>query len=277
MAITDEQLSDDHDENLRMQNELLRLKLNAETGGDLSVFNELDPSVENEFLKNILAFESSYAGAKRAKIFEILGRPDFKLVDNLDDEAIISELARLTDLLAANNFAIDFSGDYPDRIKYAFITEELFDKEADDLKVPGLTTHFDYEEFHPNHKQDIQNRTQEFISGWFERDIAAFAWCLANQFVLPDGKTFTKAEIKQKLVDLFASYTSFTDCKFIIKDIDFHLNEGTGLGHAEGAVKYLANLENHEDILFNGPFKLYLEYQYGWWSVFYAVFPGLAY
>lgn len=63
----------------------------------------------------------------------------------------------------------------------------------------------------------------------------------------------------------------------MIKDISFELQEERGIGHAEGFVKYVAILENNEQIAIKGPFKLYLSSDYGWWSIFHIVFPGFEY
>ena len=66
-------LSNDPEENLRMENELLRLKIQAEHGGQSHTSGELPPEIENMFLKNVMAFEQNYAKAKPATVFE-LGR-----------------------------------------------------------------------------------------------------------------------------------------------------------------------------------------------------------
>ena len=139
-------LSNDFEENLRMENELLHLKLKAEFGADSHASENLDPALENAFLKHIMAFEKGYNGAGRVKIFNLLGKPDAKTASELTDEQIDFALAKVLNLLAQKNIAIDFSGDYDNRTKYSFITEELFEQEADDFKVPGMTIHFLYEE-----------------------------------------------------------------------------------------------------------------------------------
>jgi len=126
-------LSDDSEENLRMENELLRLRLKAELGGDSHSSGNLDPALENEFLKQVMAFESNYANSNRAKVFDILGKPDFKRADELADDLIESALAEVLALLAGKSIEVDFIGVYDNRTKYTFITDELFDHEADDF------------------------------------------------------------------------------------------------------------------------------------------------
>ena len=270
-------LSDDSDENLRMENELLRLKLKAELGGDSHSSGNLDPALENEFLKQVMAFENNYASSKRVKVFDLLGKPDFKRADELAHDQISHELEKVTDLLSKKNIEINFSGTYDDRTKYAFIVEELFDHETDDFAMMGMTTHFDYEEFHPNHKLDIENRAKEFLTGWFEQTLDERSWCFDNTFILPDRRTLSKHDVAEKLKKIFDSYDLFTDCDYKIVGINFQLQDEGGIGHAEGLVRYRAILENSEQIEFKGPFKLYLSSTYGWWSIFHIVFPGFEY
>ena len=275
--ISNQPLSDDPEENLRMENELLRLKLQAELGGHSHSSGNLPPEIENEFLKNIFAFEQNYASAKRIKIYDFLDKPGFKKADDLDDSSIEVALQEVTDLLFKKNIVVHFDDECHSRTRYHFITEELFEMETDDFKIPGMTTNFDYEEFHPNHKKDIENRALEFIDEWFKQSFSDRSWELGNEFVLPDRTLLSKADIVECLKNIFAAYTSFADEKFVIKDIGFQLQDGSGLGHAEGGVKYNAVLESGETVTLQGPFKLYMSLDSGWWSIFHIVFPGFKY
>jgi hypothetical protein len=270
-------LSDDPEENLRMENELLRLKLKAELGAEPYNVTNVEPEIENEFLKHILAFEHNFAQSKPAKVYDLLGKPGFKKSDELNDDLIEQALQQIIDLLAEKNMEVYFGEGYDSRTKYHFITEELFDHETTFLPMPGMTTHFDYEEFHPNHKKDIESRALEFLSEWFKQSFNKRSWELADHFILPDRKILSKSEVVIQLKRIFDAYTAFTDEKYIIKDIGFQLEEGTGLGHAEGMVKYNAVLENGEKITIGGPFKLYMTFEGGWWSIFHIIFPGFEY
>jgi hypothetical protein len=265
------------EENLRMENELLRLKFKAEFGGDSRSTGDLDPAIENEFLKQVMAFEHGYANTKRIKIFDLLGRPDLKSADELSDAQVDSAFEEVTGLLSQKNIEIDFEGTYDNRTKYAFITEELFDHETDDFRIPGMVTHFSYEEFHPNHKLDIENRASEFLTEWFNQKLDDKSWCLADNFILPDRRILSKNEVTRRMKTVFDSYNSFADYEYVIRDINFELQEESGMGHAEGLVKYNAILENNEQVSFKGPFKLYLSLDYGWWSIVHIVFPGFEY
>ncbi len=271
-------LSEDPEENLRIENELLHLKLQAEFGAESHSFSDLPPEIENEFLKNVLAFEKASAGDEEIKVYERLGKPAFTPAPLLDDDAIVTALEAIIALLEENNIALDFSGEYDGRTKYTFITEELFQHDMGMFgTVPGMVTHYSYEEFHPNHALDINSRCVEFIEAWFEQKFNEYSWELAGTFILPDGQTLSKKEMLEKIQKVFDCYTSFTDCNYTIAGINFELQDEAGLGHAEGTAKYTATLENDEKIIIEGPFKLYMSSEHGWWSIFYFVFPGFEY
>jgi hypothetical protein len=268
-------LSNDPQEALRIENQLLQLKLRAELGAHSLSMADIPPDIENEFLKNILAFEQAAARkSKQIKIYELIGQPDFKRSNQLNNENIEAALSDIIDLLSQKSIAIDFLGEYDSRTRYEFITLELFEYETDDTIIPGMVRHFTYEDFHPNHNLDIENRAMEFISAWFKQTLNATNWALGNQFILPNGSLLTKVEVVEKLKALFDLYIGFTNCQYIIKDIAFELNENTGMGYAEGAVKYTALTYARESVLIEGPFKLYFSMEHDWWSIVYFVFPG---
>ena len=182
-------------------------------------------------------------------------------------------------MLSEKDIEVYFGDDdeYDSRTRYHFITEELFEHETTFAPMPGMTTHFDYEEFHPNHKMDIKRRAEEFLSGWFKQSLDEKSWELADQFVLPDRKIVSKAEVAEQLKNIFDAYTAFIDEKYKIIDVGFELEGYTGLGHAGGVVIYDAVLENGESIPIGGPFKLYMTLESGWWSIFHIVLPGFKY
>jgi len=275
--ITNMPLSDDPQENLRMENELLRLKIQAEHGGQSHSSGSLPPDLENEFLKHIIAFEQNYANAKRVVIYDFIGRPEFTKADDLDNSSLAPALQRITGQLSIKNIVVHFDKSIDKRTRYKFITEELFEKETDDFMVPGMTVNFDYEEFHPNHQKEIAERAERFIAGWFKQGFNEHSYELADYFVLPDKQIMSRKEMVIHLGNIFEAFRGFKDEKYKISEVKFELNENGGLGHAEGVVKYDAVLENGEIVEFNGPFKLYMSYDDGYWGIFHIVFPGFRY
>ena len=277
---TNQPLSDDSQENMQIENEILKLKLKAQFGEafQMGPSTDLPPEIENEFLKNVLAFEDAHQHVKYTKVYERLGNPAYRKANELSDKEINDELTRIEETMEKNNMALDVLAEYDDRTIYTFITEELFEHETETGEglIPGMITHFTYEEFHPNHKYDINNRAQEFLSAWFEKKFSEYSWELGSEFVLPDGRMLTKQEVLDKIKTVFDAYPKFINCNYVIAEINFQLNEetGTGMGHAEGGVKYDAILENGEQVHIEGPFKLYMSMEYDWWKIFYFVFPG---
>jgi hypothetical protein len=264
-------------EKLRLENEILRIKLKAQTGGDLRQTNrELPPEIEHIFLKNILAFEESLETSTLISIYDYIGQPEYAEAAEMTDEEISARLASLTDVMFKKNITIDFGSLTEERDKYAFITEDLFFHEINDVKIGGMFLHFQYEEFNLNHEKDMRSKAMEFISDWFERSMGKFSWELADQCLLPDGQIMLKQELLKKFKAVFDNYSAFRDCQYLIKDIIFELNEEehTGSGHVEGAVIYNGLLENGEKEHFDGPFKLFMKLESNCWRICYFLFPG---
>ncbi|MDP3467903.1 MAG: hypothetical protein Q8S11_06180 [Daejeonella sp.] len=267
-------LSFDPDENKRMENELLQLKLKAELGVEAHISSNTPPSIENIFLKNMLAFEAGLAAAEEVRIFELIGKPDFIPEAKLDDISIELALNNLMDLINGKQIALDFLGNYDLRLKYKFITEELFEEKVMNVQLPGMIMHFIYEEFHPNHKLDIEHKAAKFITSWFSQDQEQLSFSLADLLVLPDRRVWKKDKVMNRFTKVFDSYPQFKNGKYTIEDINFEIREEIGLAYAEGQMHYTAFTENHDSIQFEGPFKLYFTLEYEWWSIYYFVIPG---
>ncbi|HEY8687916.1 MAG TPA: hypothetical protein VIM07_01675 [Chitinophagaceae bacterium] len=275
----EEKFSDDPKENLRIENEILKLKMQAESGAYFSENSntELPPEIENEFLRNVQQFENAWKDVKYVKVYNAIGEPDFTKADELSPPEIENELKRLFTLLNKHNINLDVLGKYEPLTIYRFITEELFEHETDDMQMPGMTKNFIYEEFHPNHTMDIEEKTKYFLGHWFEKSFNEYSWELNDPFILFDGTVLSKQEVINKMNNFFDCYTLFSECKYAIADVSFQLSdEEKGIGHAEGAVSYKAEMENGEVVKFEGPFKLYMSNEYGSWSIFYFIFPGFA-
>lgn len=267
-------MSNDPEENVRMENGLLQLKLKAELGAETHLSGEIPLWIENEFMKNVLAFEHNYSAGKNSKVSELLGKPKFKQAIELDDQELEAALADLITLMNKNQMAIDFIGTYESRTKYKFIVEELFNENVTDAGIPGMVMHFIYEEFHPNHKMDIETKTMKFMSAWFRRTTDELAWELADEIIPPNSLIWSKNKVIDKFKQIFDCYTAFSDDVFSVIDINFELNGNTGMGYSEGAVSYTAVIENHEAISIQGPFKIYFSLEYGCWDIYYFIFPG---
>ncbi|HEY0680360.1 MAG TPA: hypothetical protein VGD17_18890 [Chitinophagaceae bacterium] len=268
--------SDDSRKELEIENEILRMKLQAQAGAIIGIKDDIPPELENIFLNNVLAFEEASKDVKMVNLYDFLGRPEYKKIEALRAEDISAELERLMQILEQKNVILDVLDTYEPSTIYRFITEELFSQETYEEIIPGMVRHFTYEEFHPNHKLDIRERTMDFLGGWFERKMNENSWELNTDFVMPDGSFLKREEVIRKIKAIFAAYTAFVKCQYAIGEIGFDWNEqdGKGLGYCEGAVKYQAVTESGEVVPVEGPFKFYLSNESNWWSIFYFIFPG---
>ena len=275
-----ELFSEDRDEHFRIENEILRIKLKAEHGDAFQMHSngEMPPEIENQFLKNMIAFEENYAKAEYTTVFEKIGSPTFVKADILNDDEITLALAEITEAMKKNSIALDVcDGPYEnqDRLIYKFITEELFSHEIEKESIFGGTWNFIYEEFHPNNEADIRTRTQDFLDKWFARDFGEYNPELDNEIALSDGSMIPEKDAVKKLNLFFNAFKEFRNDAYNIDNIQVDLQpEGNYLGFAEGTLKYDAEIDNGEIIHFEGPFKLYMKRDGNWWSVFYFVIPG---
>ncbi len=274
----DELFSDDPQENLRIENDFLKLKLKAQFGDGFFMDSSADlpPEIENQFLKNMMAFEDAHANAEYTTVYERIGKPDYKPAVDLNASEITAELQRITDIMGEHNIGLNIcDGPYADEVIYKFLTEELFAHEIEKTPVAGMACNFIYEEFHPNDKVDIGKNAHDFFRHWFTRDFDEFSSELAYLFITPDGRQLERPVFIEKIKPFFEAFIEFKNDGYNIDEIKFQLQDkGRGIGHIEGMLKYDAVMENGEIIHYEGPYKLYMSREDKWWSIFYFVMPG---
>lgn len=274
----DELFSEDPQENLRIENEFLKLKLKAQFGDAFFMDSStvLPPEIENQFLKNMIAFEDAHAKAEFTTVYERIGEPDYKPANELNASEISAELQRIIRIMSEYNIELGIcDGPYADEVIYKFITEELFVHEVEKTPVAGMSCNFIYEEFHPNDRADIEKNTHEFLQHWFNRDFNEFSSELAYNFITPDGRQLKRHLFMEKIKPFFEAFSEFKNDGYNIDEIKFELqDEDRGIGHSEGMLKYEAVMENGEIIHYEGPYKLYMSREDNWWTIFYFVMPG---
>jgi hypothetical protein len=262
---------------LPLENELLLMKLKAEFGAECTTGSEqIPPAIVNEFLKSVYEFERKFREPRpTVTIFEKTGMPLFTRIEDIKEKHIAGELKRIQNVLIAHSVELEILGNYDDRTIYRFITEEFFDHEMEDLSLPGYVHHFCYEDFHPNHEIDIRQRSVEFLSQWFAKEVNEYSWELADHFVHPDTRQFLKEEVLEKISNVFNDYQAFFNCEYIINKLTFEWSDSKecGNGFVEGEVRYDARLQDGSMIHVQGPFQFYMSNTCNWWSIFYFVFP----
>lgn len=274
-----ESFSDDPEQNIRIENKIIKLKMQAERGAFFgSNMEALPPELEAEFLRNVQQFEDSFDKTTPITIYECIGQPEFKKAAELKPEEVKAEISRIIEMMQSKNIILEVLGQYDHLVIYKFITEELFQEKIREVNYTGYIHNFIYEEFHPNHKIDISKTAQEFLNHWFEKEFGENSIELAGQLITAGGKIFSRQEVLEKLQHCLNRYHRFINIKFKETDTAFEWDEkeGKGIGHAEGMFSYDAEIERGETIHIEGPFKLYMINETGLWKIFYFVFPGFS-
>jgi hypothetical protein len=271
-------LHEDPEKNLRIENEILQMKLRAEFGGFCAGSSNLPPELENEFLKSVLEFERRYKDVQFIPLAELIGNPQLKRAEELSDQAIVMELERLRTLLKSKHIVVSFLRRRDARFQYRFITEELLHHDTENIVMPGLIKYFVYEEFHPDHELTIRDRTMNILASWFEQCPEMIEIYLANSFIQPDGTIFTRGEQVNRMKEWMSSFLRFEDCGYNIGRISFVLKDDeppvTAMGHSEGRIKYTAVKQDGSREEVEGPFKIYFSCEGNWWSSFFFYMPG---
>lgn len=275
----DEKFSDDPAENIELENEFIKIKLKAQYGDAffMQTNADLPPEIENQFLKNMMAFEQAHGNAALTRVYESIGKPDYKSAHELDDIEVAAALKRMTAILNDHNITLDINdGPYPDRLIYIFITEELFAYETEMADIEGMGCHYIYEEFHPNHQAEITKCTHQFLQHWFTRNFDEYSTEVSQHIITFDGRQMSKEKALDKVQLFFNAFQQFKDDAYNIDKVVFEIKDETqtGMGYAEGVLKYDALLEKGESIHFEGPYKLYLQMEDSYWDIFYFVMPG---
>lgn len=99
-------------------------------------------------------------------------------------------------------------GDTDEREAYRFITEELLDEEIDDIQIPGMVTHFVYEEFHPNDREDAKMWAEEFLSAFFSNEEEMLMVALGEEELYSaDGEAISLAQFKQEIEYFYSRFS----------------------------------------------------------------------
>ena len=278
----EEKFSDDPEENLRMQNDFLKMKMMAESGAFFGGEGGLPPEIENQFLKNIMEFEQRHVDSKAITIFNLLGEPVFDDEKSLDELKFETEYSRLELLLQDHGIKVEFSRERNDRFKYDFITKELFDHATTFMPVKGMTTYFLYEEFHPDHELDIKNLTSQFLNDYFEKRLDEETSYIGNHFMEPDGNVLSKEELMKQFCAAYDVFRKIENTSFTIENINFELNEETvdgqqGMGFSEGEIKYDIIFTGGERKKIFGPFKIYFSLRWDCWEICFFYLAGFNY
>ncbi len=194
------------EEQLRFENEILKLKLETEMGAlAINVPDNMPPALANAWLNSIYNFEKNHQNSENKKtVFEHLGKPTFKKVEELTPENVKKELEHFLTLLKEHGMELNVICSYEPAIIYNFIVTELFPYEILHVNESGGMTVFTYEEFHPNIDYDIRRSTDEFLWSFFDK----------REF-----NEFNLVFLNDKIHTKMGSVISTGECLLIMRDV----------------------------------------------------------
>ena len=270
----EEKFSDNPEEQLRIENELLKLKLQAELGAQFGGnMSNIPPQVEQDFLQQIIAFQEYQKNAPMVIFREYLESPELPLSDKLSKEDLETAWDGIEYLLAEHYMQVRFPEEgLPLAEKYDFVVRDLFPLS---IMQPGRESGwiFDYEEFYPNHVKIMGRRTEEFMKDFFENNMDPGVWYLTKEIINAQSQTVMDSH------GLIAKINRFHELFNDIKKYEYHIEEtriddpknpgDLTLGFVDGVVRYTVEREDGEEQEITGPFKLYFQKTgEDWWEIF---------
>ena len=215
------------EEELRANNEIQALGLELGYGAVTHISDDAPPELVSEWLKNVAAYEAQHEDAPPISIYDRIGRPAFATPDLLEASTLPGELERLHKILETHGLVV-LQPDYVDDEKfYQFMVTELFAHEVPDLRLPGMVTVIDYEEFHPNHPEIIRAHASEFLLDLLNlgRPYEGF-WLSEN--LRDDTGTITKDEALQTIQQFRDHYLEIRPIGFAPQEV-LNTEHGTHL------------------------------------------------
>ncbi|MBK6267342.1 hypothetical protein JKA74_20030 [Marivirga sp. S37H4] len=210
-------------EKIRQENEIKKLKLSAEFGANFynSENTNLPADVESQFLNYIQQFEEAAARKESKKIKEVLGNPVFKPRESLTDEELKDELSKVLEFMDLYHINLDVIYEVNEREIYRFVTEELMEEQLSIFGVPGMTSCFIYEEFYPNHEEDIKRYSVEFLDSLFNKNFEFMHYNIAQKMQINGENTCAELFV-EKAKDLMEKAGEIILPSSEIKSIHFN-------------------------------------------------------
>jgi len=261
------------DDELKAENEVLRLKLELEHGMLHSDTSTLSSETENQWLNYIYNFEKLHKEAKRVKVYDFISRPEFIRIEDLQPEEVPGALKHLLSVMEEKSVGLDCICEYEDSVIYRFITEELFAHEIDDIFLEGMMHNFIYEEFHPNHSYDLRQCTEEFIENVFQKKWnPEFHTTVLADAVSFRGNAYDNNGVSAIILSFQEAHNRFQIEKFEIEKVNFDVENGEATVLA--ALTYTAeNTQGRES--YAGNCTVSFTHQWGFWHISSFQLPGL--
>jgi hypothetical protein len=256
-------------EELGAENELMKLKMMAEFGGDFIGSEDIPAEVENHFLKQIMSFHKQHDKSSLTTVYKFIGEPEYNHVSDMTDKEVKKELKRLFGLMNKNGVSLDVLAETPEREVYRFITEELFKHEIEEVKMKGWVNHFVYEEFHPNADYDVRSAVSYCIPAIFNKGQVLFEEHFSEDLKDSLGLSTDIEDLKEKISAFWQHFHSVKMESYKITELV--MDEEKKTAHVKAKVIYKTQKEKGKKYLIETTsVEIALkrsEYMESWWEI----------
>lgn len=269
------------EDNKKIDIGLKKKELTEKYGAHFGEFSEIPAEIESECLQNIEKFEEQFSKHKTISVFDYLGQPKYKKLKDIKLAEIPLELERINEVLGKGGISLSTLCEVDNYDLYRFITEELFEEEIDDIKIPGMMNCFTYEDFHPNAEYEIKHAVDYFFRFTLAKmkNVGGEGYDMLyvdrDHYQDAQGNGIAKQKVMDSINNFLKSFDLFEVISNELENISINYEETDA--SLAFHIEYQGLLDRSEDA-FNfkgkGLFKLHPS-EYGGWSIYHIDLPGL--
>lgn len=212
------------EEDVQNENEFLKMSLMAEFGGEFMDGSELPAEVENRFLKEIQKFHRLQSKAPVAKIYDLLGRPEYDHANDLSDTAIKKQIHILQDALAKKQIIVVTLSKVNDREFYRFIIEEVFKIEAMVFQSSNFTMNIIYEDYYPSEEASAKISCLGACNVIFNYGMSAFPYMFSEEMKNNLGLSIDIEDLVEAIEKFQAQFNQMELLDSGVMNINIHEN-----------------------------------------------------
>jgi hypothetical protein len=203
----------DHDAIQRLLNEAKKAELSERFGAVFhSCTPDIPPQIESAWLRHVEEFELRCRGAETTTVRRYVGSPPVRPVGAIPVAELEAELSCLLEILESNNVRIEFGRPLSPAEKYRFVTEELLDREIENIRMDGLVLNFLYDEFHPDDAREATMIGEDFFFAFFNREETILSNILGfNNIALASAGPPDPGAFRSRLSEALTEFITYTD------------------------------------------------------------------
>lgn len=257
--MADHRREDDFEEDSQFKKELEKLKELAENGMELTdelrdFKNSTDP-IQIAFFDQVIAFENALNRLDAHPLRDMLGNPVFPKVGNLSDDELACELAKVNEMLISNRIFLEIIYPTDSREIYRFITEELLDSTNGYIILSDMSFNFTYEEFYPNHPENIKDQVEAIVEAIAQKDFNEFT-CRRRSAILFKKELHDEYLFMSEINQHLEIFDELVDPKIEFIEVEM----GEGIAMAQCVFTLTHETSNGEKVFITGNAKFEFEF-----------------